>query len=100
MVYKADFVLEETHYSYLDLGEVNEGVTEVSINGMRFGKKWYGKHIYEIGDQLRLGPNEIEIVYTSLLFNYCKSLDIVEAKRWIGNRDLISNGLEGPVVLK
>jgi hypothetical protein len=100
VIYTANFDSRETHFKYLDLGEINEGVTEVSINGMRLGKKWYGRHVYEIDEQLRLGSNEIEIVYTSLLSNYCKSLYNIEAKRWIGDRELIPNGLEGPVVFK
>lgn len=98
--YKARFDALESNFSSLDLGEVNDGVTKVILNGMSLGKKWYGKHVYEVGSQLRLGPNEIEIVYTSLLSNYCRSIDKVEAQRWIGDRELISNGITGPVVFK
>ena len=100
VIYSTDFEAEESNYSALDLGEVNNGVTKVILNGMTLGTKWYGQHVYEIGSQLRLGPNTIIIEYTSLLSNYCRSLDNVEAKRWIRNRDLISNGITGPVLLK
>ena len=90
----------ESKFSKLSLGDTNDGVTKVVINGMSLGKQWYGRHEYEIGSQLRLGPNEIEIVYTSLLSNYCRSLDKIEAKRWIGNRGLIPNGLVGPIIFE
>ncbi len=100
VVYLTDFEAKESNYSALDLGEVNNGVTKVLLNGMTLGTKWYGQHVYEIGSQLRLGPNTLVIEYTSLLSNYCRSLDNVEAKRWIRNRDLISNGITGPVLLK
>jgi hypothetical protein len=100
VVYKTDFELTDSNINYLSLGEVNDGVTQVIINGKSLGSKWYGLHDYDIDSCLKPGTNEIEIIYTTLLSNYCRSLEIVEAKRWIGNRDLISNGLLGPVVLK
>jgi len=100
MIYKTDITLPDTNFDQISLGEVNEGVTEVIINGTNLGTRWYGLHEYELGSCLKAGTNQIEIVYTTLLFNFCKSLENVEAKRWIGNRDLISTGLLGPVVLK
>jgi hypothetical protein len=100
MIYKTDFTLPDTNFDQISLGEVNEGVTEVTINGTHLGSRWYGLHDYRIDSCLRTGPNKIEIIYTTLLSNYCRSLDIVEAKRWTANRDLISNGLQGPVILK
>ncbi len=100
IVYSTDFELVNDDRSLLSLGEVNDGVTEVILNGKPLGTKWYGLHDYDIAGRLKPGKNTIEIIYTSLLFNYCKSLDIIEAKRWIGKRELIPNGLEGPVVIK
>jgi hypothetical protein len=100
VVYRASFNSESTQYRFLELGEICDGVTQVSINGVKLGKQWYGQHLFELGDQLRVGQNEIEIIYTSLLLNYCRSLDIIEAKRWIRDRELISNGLIGPVILR
>ena len=100
IIYRTKFELTDSKYNCLSLGEVNDGVTEAIINGNSSGSRWYGLHDYDIGSSLRLGTNEIEIIYTTLLSNYCRSLDIVEAKRWIGKRDLISNGLMGPIFLK
>jgi hypothetical protein len=100
VIYKTDFELSDLNIDRLSLGEVNEGVTQVIINGKNLGSTWYGLHDFDIDSCLSIGTNKIEIIYTSLLFNYCRSLEIIEAKRWIRNRDLISNGLMGPVVLK
>jgi hypothetical protein len=99
-IYKTDFEVNDTGYTSISLGEVNDGVTEVILNGNPLGSKWYGLHDYEIAGMLKSGTNKIEIIYTSLLFNYCRSLETVEAKRWIGKRELISNGLVGPVIMK
>jgi len=98
IVYSSSFEANEANFDALNLGNVNDGVTEVKLNGMPLGLRWYGKHVYKLDSQLRLGPNTLEIEYTSLLWNYCRSLDMPETNRWIRNRDLISNGLLGPVV--
>ena len=98
VVYSTSFDASESNFASLNLGIVNDGVTKVVLNGMSLGQRWYGKHIYELDSQMRLGPNTLEIEYTSLLWNYCRSLDMPETNRWIRNRDLISNGLLGPVV--
>jgi hypothetical protein len=100
VIYRTVFELTAPMFNSLSLGEVNDGVTQVTINRTSLGSKWYGLHEYDIDSCLRSGANEIEIIYTTLLSNYCRSLEIIEAKRWIGNRDLISNGLTGPVILK
>ncbi len=99
-IYRTNFELTDSKFNRLSLGEVNDGVTQIIMNGTNLGSRWYGLHDYNIDSCLRTGTNEIEIIYTTLLFNYCRSLDLVEAKRWNGKRDLISNGLSGPVVLK
>lgn len=100
VVYSTSFDATETNFDALNLGNVNDGVTRVTLNGMSLGTRWYGQHIYELDSQMRLGTNTLEIEYTSLLWNYCRSLDMPETNRWIRNRDLISNGLFGPVILE
>ena len=88
-------------FTHLDLGDVNEGVTELYINGKSIGKRWYGKAIYPLADYMKEGSNEIEIHYTTVLANYCKSLKnnplvMQWAKRYKG---LVPTGVEGPVRL-
>ena len=100
VIYTCNFEATESNFDSLDLGQINDGVTKVSLNGMSLGSRWYGEHVYEIDGQMRLGPNTIEIEYTSLLWNYCRSIDKVETNRWIRNRDSLSNGIIGPIVFK
>ena len=56
----------------LDLGLV-EGVSEVFVNGQSAGVKYYGRRIYDIGDMLHDGDNELEIRITTTLGNYLKT---------------------------
>ena len=56
----------------LDLGLV-EGVSEVFVNGQSAGVKYYGRRIYDIGDLLHNGDNELEIRVTTTLGNYLKT---------------------------
>ncbi len=99
MIYKTSFV-NNGGFTHLDLGDVNEGVTVLYINGEKVGMLWYGKALYAISDYLKEGQNEIEIHYTTVLANYCKSIDNpmtnVWTKRYKGG---VPTGIEGPVRL-
>ena len=102
IVYKTEIDITDT-FTHLDLGNVNEGITELYINGQKVGKRWYGKAVYPISELLRKGKNSIEIKYTSILANYCMSLDNAMTNTW--TRSYIKNGkvalgLEGPLNLK
>lgn len=88
------------NYTYLDLGNVNGGVTELYINDVKIGKRWYGKAMYEIENHLKKGENKIEIKYTTVLANYCKSLNNPLTNRWTRNyKDKVATGIAGPVKL-
>jgi len=100
VVYQTRFDSESDDYHFLDLGNINDGVAEVRLNGKDLPKHWYGQPIIKLEEQIKPGTNALEITYTSLLSNYCRSLDAIEAKRWIGKRELLSNGLCGPVSFK
>ena len=56
----------------LDLGLV-EGVSEVFVNGQSTGVKYYGRRIYDIGNLLHDGDNDLEIRVTTTLGNYLKT---------------------------
>ena len=88
-------------FTHLDLGNVNEGVTELYVNGQKIGKRWYGKAVYLVAESLKNGNNDIEIHYTTLLANYVKSLKNNEmAKTWTRRyKDLVPTGIEGPITL-
>ncbi|MBC3758723.1 hypothetical protein H7U19_09935 [Hyunsoonleella sp. SJ7] len=101
IIYKTKINVEKD-FTHLDLGEVNEGITELFINGNKVGKRWYGKAIYPIADILKNGENDIEIHYTTVLANYCRSLDNPSVNRWTNrykNEPLTPVGIEGPVKL-
>ena len=86
-------------FTHLDLGDVNEGVTELFINGKNIGKHWYGKAMYPVEGSLKDGENDIEIHYTTVLANYCKSLkDNPMTYEWTKRyKDLVPTGIEGSV---
>jgi len=88
-------------FTHLDLGNVNEGVTELYVNGKQAGTRWYGEAVYPIADLLRKEGNEIEIHYTTVLANYCKSLkDNAVAQKWTKEfTEPTATGLGGPVKL-
>lgn len=82
---------------YLNLTDVNEGVSELIINGQPAGMKWYGNHCYDITRFLKSGTNEVEIKLTNTLANYCSSLeDNPTAQNWTSYYHIyVSGGLEG-----
>jgi hypothetical protein len=88
-------------FTHLDLGNVNEGITELYVNGQNVGKHWYGKAVYSISDHLKKGENAIEIHYTTVLANYAKSLKNNKmAFEWTKRyKDLVPTGIEGPITL-
>ena len=81
----------------LDLGKV-KGITEVTLNGMSLGERWYGDHLYPLKNALQEGTNELTINLTTTLFNYCRTQkDNPAIRRWIGSTDPVSSGLTSPV---
>ncbi|WP_345277201.1 glycosyl hydrolase [Litoribaculum gwangyangense] len=101
LIYKTKITVQE-NFTHLDLGNVNEGITELYINGKNIGKRWYGKAIYPVEDVLKKGENDIEIHYTTVLANYCLSLDTPAVNRWTNrykNEPLTPVGMEGPITL-
>lgn len=82
---------------YICLKDVNEGVSELRINGEPAGMKWYGNHIYDLGSKWKSGSNHIEIVLTTTLANYCGSLrDNPTAMNWTRTYETpLSSGLTG-----
>jgi len=82
---------------FICLADVNEGVSELRINGESAGMKWYGNHLYEVGSLWKPGSNRIEIVLTTTLANYCGSLkENPTASAWTRSyRTPVSSGLVG-----
>jgi len=88
--------------SYLNLGKVI-GVTEVTLNGVKLGTRWYGDHLYNVQKALKNGKNVLEIKLTTTLGNYMMT-SLKENKdtiKWLINKKqtLYSVGVLGPVQL-
>ena len=83
--------------THIVLADVNEAVTELAVNGISAGMKWYGNHCYEVGELIKQGTNQIEIKLTNTLANYCSSLsDNPAAQAWTKNYYTpVSSGLIG-----
>ena len=84
---------------YLDLGKVH-GVSELSVNGVSKGVRWYGKRIFS----LEKGENRLEITVTVTLGNYMKTLTKNPvAQFWTNegrrNQPIQSMGMVGPVTM-
>jgi hypothetical protein len=99
-VYRTRFDSPAGGPALLDLGKTHD-VSEVWLNGKPLGVRWWGKHVYETGDALREGSNQLEVHVTTMLGNYLKSLADINpvAKRWAFWFPPIPAGLEGPVRL-
>ncbi|WP_419803356.1 glycosyl hydrolase [Mucilaginibacter sp.] len=103
-VYRTQFnVTDAGKVKYVNLGQVY-GLSEVSINGVSMGTKWYGRRIYPVKEALKTGLNTIEIKVTTSMGNYMKTLvDNPIAQKWTNNprrpQPVQSMGLVGPVTL-
>lgn len=85
----------------LNLGKVY-GTSELKINGVSCGIKWYGRRIFSIEKYLKPGINIIEVIVTTSMGNYMKSLtDNPIAQYWTNagtkSQHLQSMGMTGPV---
>ena len=94
------YLNNNSNYTHLDLGNVNGGVTELYVNGKNVGKRWYGEAVYDVADYLEQGENKLEIKYTTVLANYCKSINNPLTNIWTRKyKNLVPTGLEGPIRL-
>jgi hypothetical protein len=99
VTYRTTFDVPDTRFDRLDLGEAN-GVTTVRLNGQPLGVRWWGRHLYDLGDALTTGVNTLEVEVITVAANYVKSLeDNPAAHRWTWWYPPISSGLVGPVRL-
>lgn len=97
--YEIDFDGTNLHEATLDLGEVHD-VSEVTLNGIALGCRWWGLHRYPLTGILRPGRNHLQIKVATVLVNLMrhKTTDAA-AQRWAGWAPPIAAGLVGPVRL-
>ncbi len=99
VVYHTSFHSEDPLPQFIDLGKV-QGVTELSVNGLALGVRWYGKQIFEVGSALKAGENLLSVKLTSIAGNYLKCLkDHRVAQRWTSHQEYYPVGILGPVIL-
>ena len=101
VIYSNRIICEDPAGVIINLGKVH-GTSELKVNGVSCGVKWYGRRIYNIGGHLKPGENLIEIAVTTPMGNYMKSLtDNPTAQYWTNsgnkNQPLRSMGMTGPV---
>lgn len=87
-VYRNTFSLDQTEFTYLHLGQDNDFISEIELNGEKLGVIWYGSRPIDLKSALRKGENQLTIRYTTTLWNAMKQ------------EKLQSSGLLGPVMLK
>lgn len=104
IVYKTTLVVTAgSKIKWLNLGKVF-GVSELKVNGQSTGVKWYGRRIYNIEKLIKEGKNSIEVMITTTMGNYLKTLqDNRIAQYWTNEGRTIqavqSVGIAGPVTI-
>jgi hypothetical protein len=101
VTYRNTIRCEKPEGIHISLGKVY-GTSELKVNGVSCGVKWYGRRIFKTGDYLIPGENQLEVVVTTSMGNYMKSLtDNPVAQYWTNagnkNQPLQSMGMTGPV---
>ncbi len=103
VIYRNSFRCQNPNGAVINLGKVY-GTSELLLNGESCGVKWYGRRIFSPGDLLKRGENLIEVVVTTSMGNYMKSLTgNPVAQYWTnaGTKDqpMQPIGLTGPVTI-
>jgi len=101
VTYRNEMECDDPAGIILNLGKVY-GTSELRINGECCGIKWYGRRIFSIEKYLKPGINTIEVIVTTSMGNYMKSLkDNPVAQYWTNagtkNQPLQPMGMTGPV---
>ncbi|MRR22712.1 glycoside hydrolase family 2, partial [bacterium] len=101
VIYRNSLECSDPEGMIVNLGKVY-GTTELRINGESCGVKWYGRRIFSIEKYVKPGINNVEVIVTTSMGNYMKSLtDNPIAQYWTNagtkNQPLQSMGMTGPV---
>jgi len=100
--YTTTFSLNKKIDLFLDLGQDNDFISEVELNGKAVGVNWYGSKLFDVSDFVQEGENALSIKYTTTLWNTMRDTEqgtmfINKYRRPIP--PLKSSGLLGPVRL-
>ncbi len=102
IIYKTGFTVEKQEYTTLMIDEVFE-TAEVFLNNKSIGVSWWGNNRFDLKGRLKKGRNVLEIRVTTLLANYCQSLENNEtAQFWTSrykDKNPVHCGLAGEIKL-
>ncbi len=102
--YQTRFELTGGGRYLLHLGDQNDQICEVVVNGSPVGVSWYGQGSFDITAFLKAEDNLLEIRYTNTLFNGLIGSETFNRfwNRWHKNQEpeLQPNGLLGPVEIR
>jgi hypothetical protein len=95
--YDIDFDGAGLRDAILDLGEVHD-LSEVTLNGVTLGSRWWGRHRYALAGVIRPDLNHLQIKVATMLANLMQhKKEDAAAQRWAGWAPPIPAGLVGPV---
>jgi len=97
-IYSTQFNVSDNQRTLLSLGEVF-GISEVTLNGINLGHRWFGEHNYDVSNALIIGTNVLEIKVITTLSNYFSVWENPVAQIWTTDRQPVSEGMVGPVLL-
>lgn len=96
--YEAKFTMADPcEGAALDLGIVGDQV-ELFLNGVRVGEALTVPYLFEVGERLRTGENEIKLRVTNTLRNGTPGAGAFRGAA--GERELAMSGILGPVTFK
>jgi len=88
----------------LHLGNQNDHICEVFLNGTSLGVSWYGEGVFDLSPHVQAGKNDLKIRYTTTLFNGLIGTETFNRfwNKWHKGKtpELEPTGLLGPVLLK
>ena len=102
-IYQNEFdVKNPSTIKTLDLGKV-QGISEVTLNSIPLGRRWYGDHLYDVSKSIKSGTNTLSIKLVTTLGNYMMT-SLRENKdtiKWLikKKQPLYPQGIMGPVIL-
>ena len=100
ITYSTKVQMDAAHECFLELG-VLHSVSELWVNGLSLGVRWFGNQTYDISHAVTKGPNDLKIRLTTTLGNYVKTLkDNRTAMDWSGDTPIYPSGLIHDVLLR